>query len=95
MTAGGWLVGVLLELPDEPAPLRHYYAIGYEDRAKAEWIAVDHAGREGHVASSPRQGMEPVAAIRSLTPAKMAVLALAKGEVRSLGWRHPRRWLAP
>jgi hypothetical protein len=35
-----------------------------------------------------------VAAIRPLTPAKMKILGLAQGEVRELGWRHPRRWLS-
>jgi hypothetical protein len=45
------------------------------------------------VASSPVGGQEPVQAIRALTPAKMKTLGLAPGEVRELGWRHPRRWL--
>ncbi len=92
---GGWLIGVLLEIAGETKPVRHYYAVGQEDRARAEWIAVDHAGREGHVASSPSHGMEPVAALRGLTTAAMATQGLAKGEVRSLGWRSPRRWLTP
>jgi hypothetical protein len=35
-----------------------------------------------------------VQAIRPLTPAKMKTLGLASGEVRELGWRHPRRWLS-
>ena len=26
-------------LADEPAPLRHFFAVGFEDRAKAEWKA--------------------------------------------------------
>ena len=84
---------MLVELPGEPAPLRHYYGIGHADRGKAEWTAVDLAGREGNVASSPCKGMEPVAAIRGLTPARMAMLGLAKGEVRALGWKYPRRWM--
>lgn len=91
--AGGWLVGVLLELPGEPAPLRHYFAIGHEDQGKSEWTAVDWAGRAGRVAASPVGGQEPVEAIRPLTAAKMKTLGLAQGEVRELGWRHPRRWL--
>ena len=94
-TVGGWLIGVLLEVNGESLPVRHYYAIGHEDRAKAEWIAVDHAGREGHVASSPSQGMEPVAALRGLTLSTMAMQGLARGEVRALGWKSPRRWLTP
>ncbi|MGZ3375205.1 MAG: hypothetical protein ACXU8S_01275 [Phenylobacterium sp.] len=91
--AGGWLIAVLLEVPGEPAPLRHYFAIGHEDQGKSEWTAVDWAGRAGRVASSPIGGQEPVQAIRPLTPAKMKSLGLAQGQVRELGWRHPRRWL--
>ena len=92
---GGWLIGVLLEIAGEPAPVRYYYAVGQEERARAEWIAVDHAGREGNVASSPSQGMEPVAALRGLTLTNMAMQGLRRGEVRALGWRSPRRWLTP
>jgi hypothetical protein len=91
--AGGWLISVLVELAGEPGPLRHYYAVGHEDQAKSEWTAVDWAGRAGRVASSPVGGQEPVEAIRPLAPAKMKILGLAQGEVRELGWRHPRRWL--
>jgi hypothetical protein len=91
--AGGWLIGVLLEIAGEPAPLRHYFAVGHEDQAKSEWTAVDYAGRAGRVASSPIGGQEPVEAIRALTPARMRTMGLAQGEVRELGWRHPRRWL--
>jgi hypothetical protein len=91
--AGGWLIGVLVEIAGEPRPLRHYFAIGHSDQAKCEWTAVDFAGRTGRVATSPVGHEEPVAAIRPLTPAKMKILGLADGEVRELGWRHPRRWL--
>ncbi|MDB5437548.1 MAG: hypothetical protein JWR47_3805 [Phenylobacterium sp.] len=91
--AGGWLIGVLLEVAGEPAPLRHYFAVGHEEQAKSEWTAIDWAGRAGRVASSPVGGQEPVQAIRALTPARMKMLGLAQGEVRELGWRHPRRWL--
>ncbi len=91
--AGGWLIAVLLELPGEPKPLRHYFAVGHEDQGKAEWTAVDWAQRTGRVASSPIGGEEPVQAVRALTAAKMKILGLAQGEVRELGWRHPRRWL--
>jgi hypothetical protein len=91
--AGGWLIAVLVKLPGEPAPLRHYFAVGHEDQGKSEWTAVDWAGRAGRVAESPLRGEEPVEAIRALSVAKMKVLGLAPGEVRELGWRHPRRWL--
>jgi len=91
--AGGWLIGVLVEVAGEPKPLLHYFAVGHADQAKSEWTAVDYAGRAGRVATSPVAGQEPVQAIRALTPAKMKTLGLAPGEVRELGWRHPRRWL--
>jgi hypothetical protein len=91
--AGGWLIGVLVEIAGEPKPLRHYFAVGHEEQAKSEWTAIDCAGRAGRVASSPVGGQEPVQAIRPLTPAKMKLLGLAQGEIRELGWRHPRRWL--
>ena len=91
--AGGWLIGVLVEVAGEPAPLRHYFAVGHEDQAKCEWTAVDWAGRSGRVASSPFEGQEPVAAVRALTAARMKTLGLASGAVRELGWRYPRRWL--
>jgi hypothetical protein len=92
--AGGWLIGVLVELAGESAPLRHYFAVGHEDRAKSEWTAIDRAGLSGRIASSPTGGQEPVEAIRALTPARMKALGLAPGQVRELGWRHPRRWLS-
>ncbi|HEY3949213.1 hypothetical protein [Phenylobacterium sp.] len=91
--AGGWLIAVMVQPPGEPRPLRHYFAVGHEDQGKCEWTAVDWAGRAGRVAESPIEGQEPVAAIRALTPMKMRILGLAAGEVRELGWRHPRRWL--
>ena len=91
--AGGWLIAVLVELPGEPRPLRCYFAVGHEDQAKSEWTAVDWAGRAGRVAASPVAGQEPVEAVRALSLAKMKILGLAPGEVRELGWRHPRRWL--
>jgi len=91
--AGGWLIGVLVEVAGEPKPLLHYFAVGHADQAKSEWTAVDYAGRAGRVATSPVAGQEPVQAIRALTPAKMKTLGLAPGEMRELGWRHPRRWL--
>lgn len=91
--ADGWLIGVLVQVAGEPAPLRHYYAVGHGDQGKSEWTAVDWAGRAGRIAASPIGGQEPVEAIRPLTAAKMKTLGLAAGEVRELGWRHPRRWL--
>lgn len=90
----GWLVGVMLEVEGERGPLRHYYAIGLADRARAEWTAVDRAVMAGRVATSPVGGLEPVQAVNPLSAARMKTLGLAAGEVRELGWKHPRRWLA-
>jgi hypothetical protein len=92
-TLGGWLIGVLVEAPGEPKPLLHYFAVGHEDQGKSEWTAVDRASEAGRIASSPIGGQEPVKAIRPLSLAKMRSLGLAPGEVRALGWKHPRRWL--
>ena len=39
----GYVIGILVELSGEPAPVRCYFALGIEDRAKAEWTAVDAA----------------------------------------------------
>ena len=36
-----------VELAGEPKALRHFYAVGFEDRAKAEWSAIDRAMRVG------------------------------------------------
>lgn len=90
----GWVIGVMVEHPDVRQAVRHYFAVGHDDRAKAEWTAVDWALREGRVAASPVAGQEPVQALRELTPTLMAKLGLKPGEVRALGWRHPRRWLS-
>ena len=48
----GWMIGVMVELPGEPKPLRHFFAVGHEDRAKAEWTAIDRAMLIGGVAVS-------------------------------------------
>jgi hypothetical protein len=89
----GWVIGVMLQTPGEPMQ-RHYYAVGHADQAKAEWTAIDWATRAGEVAPSPVEGAEPVAALRALNRPRMAMLGLAPGQVRELGWRYPRRWLA-
>ena len=41
--ANGWLIGVMVELAGEPVALRHFFAVGQPDRAKAEWKAIDKA----------------------------------------------------
>ena len=91
--ASGWMIGVMVELAGEPMPLRHFFAVGSEDRAKAEWRAIDQALLIGPVAGSPVGGLEPVHAVSALTPRTISLLALKPGEVRSLGWRWPRKWV--
>lgn len=91
--AGGWLIAIMVQAHGEPMK-PHYYAVGQEDQAQAEWAAVDRALRMGQVAASPLNGAEPVQAIRPLTLQRMGELGLAVGEVRELGWRRPRRWLS-
>jgi len=92
--ATGWLIAVMVEVKDEPVALRHYFAVGYEDRAKAEWTAIDQALLVGQVAVSPVGGLEPVQAVGELSAKTIAVQALKPGEVRPLGRRLPRRWLS-
>lgn len=92
--AAGWMIGVMLELAGEPKALRHFFAVGFEDRAKAEWSAIDRAMLAGDVATSPVGGLEPVHAVAELTPNIVRALALKPGEVRPLGWKWPRRWIA-
>ncbi len=90
----GWVIGVMVELADEPDPVRHHYAVGHEDRAKAEWTALDAALELGHIATSPVRGMEPVQMLAQLTPSRMKLLGLLPREVRALGRKLPRRWLS-
>lgn len=90
--ANGWLIGVMVELAGEPLALRHFFAVGHEDRAKAEWTAIDSALLIGPVATSPVRGLEPVHMISELSPRTIKQLGLKPAEVRSLGWRWPRRW---
>lgn len=91
--AGGWLIGVMVEVAGEPVALRHFFAVGHEDRAKAEWSAIDKALLIGAVATSPVSGLEPVHMISELSPRSVKALALKDGEVRGLGWKWPRRWV--
>jgi hypothetical protein len=91
----GWLIGVMVELEGEPLAPRHYFAVGYEDRAKAEWKAIDQALLIGRVAVSPVGGLEPVHAVGELPPKTISIQALKPGEVRSLGRQAPRRWMPP
>ncbi len=92
MTAG-WVIGVLVELPDEDAPLRHFYAVAQPDLARAEWSAVDLAMTAGPVAPSPHKGVEPVAAVGALSDKAVKALGLGSGQARALGSRWPRRWV--
>ena len=89
----GWLVGVLVRLPGEKEPARHFWAVALADRAKAEWAAADRAMLPGDIASSPWRGIEPVEAIKALTPGAFDWSGLKDGETRPLGTKQPRRWL--
>jgi hypothetical protein len=88
----GWLIGVMVELDGEPGPVRHFFAVGNEDRAAAEWKAIDGALRLGPVASSPVAGLEPVHALGELSPKTIHIHGLRPGEVRPLGRKTPRLW---
>jgi hypothetical protein len=90
--ANGWLIGVMVELAGEPLAMRHFFAVGHGDQAKAEWTAIDSALLIGKVAVSPVRGLEPVHAVSELSPRTIKALGLKPSEVRSLGWRWPRRW---
>ena len=92
--ASGWLIGVMVEVDGEPLPVRHFFAVGHDDRSRAEWRAIDGAQLIGRVAGSQVGGLEPVHMISELTAKTIKVMALKAGEVRSLGWRWPRRWVA-
>lgn len=89
----GWVVAVLVELPGEAGPVRSYFGVGEPERARAEWLAIDAAALQAPVASSPFKGQEPVEALVELKLARMKILGLKPGEVRSLGVNWPRRWM--
>lgn len=91
--ASGWVIGVMVDVAGEAAPLRHFFAVGYDDRAQAEWKAIDQALLIGRVATSPVGGLEPVHAVSELSAQTVKVFALRPGEVRPLGWKWPRRWI--
>jgi hypothetical protein len=91
--AGGWMIGVMVEVAGEAAPLRHFFAVGLEDQSRAEWLSIDLAQKTGPVATSPVGGLEPVHTVGSLSPRMTRILGLKAGEVRPLGWRWPRKWL--
>jgi len=90
----GWLIGVLVRLPGEAEPVRQFFAVALEDRARAEWAAADLAMLGGDIASSPWRGTEPVAAMKRLGPFAFEWSGLKDGETRALGTKNPRRWLA-
>jgi hypothetical protein len=90
----GWLIGVLVRVAGEPEPVRQFYAVAIADRNQAEWAAADRAMLIGDIASSPFRGIEPVDAIKALTPDAFDWSGLKDGEVRALGTKQPRRWLA-
>ena len=89
----GWMIAVLLHLPDEPEVVRHYFAVAQLDQARAEWAAADRAMLTGPIASSPHAGMEPVQAIGKLSRHAVGLLCLGPGEMKALGRKWPRRFL--
>jgi len=93
MMANGWLIGVMVEVAGEPLPVRYFFAVGHEDRSRAEWSAIDRALLIGRVATSPVGGLEPVHMVSALAATTTNAQALKTGEVRALGWRWPRRWI--
>lgn len=90
---GGWMIGVLVDMAGEPAPVRHFFAVAKPDRARAEWAAVDRASDAGAISVSPSGGQEPVEALALISAATLAAMGLADGETRALGRRWPRRWI--
>ncbi len=88
----GWMIGVMVELPGEAAPVQHFFAVGHEDRAHSEWKAVDRARLIGRIATSPVRGLEPVHCIGALPAQTLQFFALKPGEVRPLGPKLSRRW---
>jgi hypothetical protein len=89
------MIGVMVELPDTSAAVRHFYAVAKPDQARAEWAAVDCATALGRVATSPVGGEEPVKAMAPLPASTLRQFGVADGTVKALGWRWPRRWLPP
>ena len=89
----GWMIGVLLELEDEPEPLRHFYAVAQPDQSRAEWAAADRALLAGIIASSPYGGMEPVEAVRALSGPALRLLGLKPGQLKAFGRKLPRGFL--
>lgn len=74
--------------------VRQFFAVARVDRNRAEWAAVDRALTLGAVATSPSGGAEPVEAVAPLTAGTLKAMGMADGQIRDLGPRWPRRWLA-
>ena len=89
----GWMIGVLVEIEGAPA-IRCFYAVATDDRARAEWAAADQALKEGAIATSPHAGMEPIETLGPLSSKALQSLGLSPGQIKALGWKPPRRWLA-
>ena len=87
------MIAVLVEEGGKDGPQRCFYAVARDDRAQAEWAAVDLAVALGAVASSPVGGVEPVQAVGRLSADVIGEAGMAAGEIRALGRRWPRRWM--
>jgi len=88
------MIAVMVEAERDAGPERRYFAVARPDRNRAEWAAIDCALALGGVAASPRGGDEPVEAVAPLTTATLKAQGLSDGQIRALGPRWPRRWLA-
>ena len=87
------MIAVMVQGPEDPGFRRHFFAVGQDDQARAEWAAIDRAMRIGRVAESPVRGLEPVHAIQELSALIVRVMALKSGETRPLGALWPKRWI--
>ncbi len=92
--AKAWLIAVMVETAGQAEPQRQFFAVGHDDRARAEWKAIDRAMLMGPIATSPVGGLEPVQAICAILGTTVSHQALLPGEVRPLGPRWPRRWVS-
>ncbi len=79
---------------EEPKGVRHFFAVAQPDQARAEWAAADLAMTRAAIATSPKDGVEPVEAVGGLTGRSLALLGLGAGQIRGLGPSWPRRWLS-
>ena len=90
----GWLIGIMVDAPDEDRPVREFYAVGKADLSLAEWAVVDCVVAAGSVAATPVHGQETVEAVSSISADMARTHGLKVNEVRPLGRKLPRRWFS-